>query len=157
MQPHHLSEEAESGPRENGSGLASLQHFRGAHPLRHFLLSKMLMQLWLLSSNKYIWILIWDFLLLGASLVAQTVKHLPAMRETQVWFLGREDPMEKEMAVHSALLPGKSHGWRSLIGYSPWGRRVGHNWATSLSLSFWDFLHVILFKMYWTSGFQFCT
>ena len=32
------------------------------------------------------------------------------------------------------LLPGKSHGWRSLIGYSPWCRRVGHDWATSLSL-----------------------
>ena len=33
------------------------------------------------------------------------------------------------------LLPGKSYGWRSLVGYSPWGRRVGHDWATSLSLS----------------------
>ena len=33
------------------------------------------------------------------------------------------------------LWPGKSHGWRSLVGYSPWGSlRVGHNWATSLSL-----------------------
>ena len=30
------------------------------------------------------------------------------------------------------LLPGKSHGWRSLIGYSLWGRRVRHDWATSL-------------------------
>ena len=33
------------------------------------------------------------------------------------------------------LLPGKSHGWRSLVGCSPWGREVGHDWATSLSLS----------------------
>ena len=33
------------------------------------------------------------------------------------------------------FLPGKSHGWRSLVGYRPWGRRVGHDWATSLSLS----------------------
>ena len=32
------------------------------------------------------------------------------------------------------LLPGKSHGWRSLVGCSPWGLRVGHDWATSLSL-----------------------
>ena len=32
------------------------------------------------------------------------------------------------------LLPGKSHGWRSLVGWSPWGRWVGHNWATSLLL-----------------------
>ena len=30
------------------------------------------------------------------------------------------------------LLPGKSHGQRSLVGYSPWGRRVRHDWATSL-------------------------
>ena len=32
------------------------------------------------------------------------------------------------------LLPGKSHGWRNLVGGSPWGRRVRHNWGTSLSL-----------------------
>ena len=38
------------------------------------------------------------------------------------------------------LLPGKSHGWRSLVGYSPWGRRVGCNWTTSFStLTFHDF------------------
>ena len=47
------------------------------------------------------------------------VKRLPTMRETGVQSLGQEDPLEKEMAV---LLPGKSHGWRSLVGYSPWGR-----------------------------------
>ena len=56
-----------------------------------------------------------DLTSMGASLVAQTVKHLPAMWETWVPFLGQEDPLEKEMA----LLPGKSHGRRSLIGYSP--------------------------------------
>ena len=34
------------------------------------------------------------------------------------------------------LLPGKYHGWRSLVGYSPWGsQRVGHDWETSFSLS----------------------
>jgi len=52
-----------------------------------------------------------------ASLVAQMVKCLPAMRETWVWSLGREDPLEKEMPV---LLSGKFHGWRNLVGYSPW-------------------------------------
>ena len=36
--------------------------------------------------------------------MAQTVKNLPAMRETQVQFLGREDPLEKEMATHSSIL-----------------------------------------------------
>ena len=38
------------------------------------------------------------------SLVAQTVKHLPAMQETQVLSLGCEDPLEKEMATHSSTL-----------------------------------------------------
>ena len=55
--------------------------------------------------------------------VAQTVKHLSTMRETRVQSLGREDLLEKEMATHSILLPGKSHGRRSLIDYSPWGRK----------------------------------
>ena len=39
--------------------------------------------------------------------VAQTVKRLPAMRETRVWFLGREDPLEKEIAIHSSTLAWK--------------------------------------------------
>ena len=38
------------------------------------------------------------------SLVAQTVKCLPAMQETRVHSLGREDPLEKEMATHSSTL-----------------------------------------------------
>ena len=38
------------------------------------------------------------------SLVAQTVKRLPTMRETQFRSLGREDPLEKEMASHSSIL-----------------------------------------------------
>ena len=37
------------------------------------------------------------------------------------------------------LLPGKSHGWRNLVGCSPWGRWVRHDWATSLSL--FTFIH----------------
>ena len=39
-----------------------------------------------------------------ASLVAQTVKNMPAMQETWVQFLGQEDPLEKEMANHSSIL-----------------------------------------------------
>ena len=42
-----------------------------------------------------------------ASLVAQMVKHLPAMWETQVWSLGWKDPLEKEMATHSSILAWK--------------------------------------------------
>ena len=40
----------------------------------------------------------------GASLVAQSVKYLPAMQETQALSLGREDPLEKGMAIHSSIL-----------------------------------------------------
>ena len=75
-------------------------------------------------------------LLLRASLVAQRLKLLPAMWETWVWSLGREDPLEKEMATHSSTL-----AWRIPWTEEP-GRlqstglqRVGHDWATSLSLS----------------------
>ena len=50
----------------------------------------------------------WNIAMLpGGSLVAQTVKHLPAMQETRVQFLGREDPLEKEMAIHSSTLAWK--------------------------------------------------
>ena len=42
-----------------------------------------------------------------ASLVVQMVEHLPAMRETWVRFLGQEDPLEKEMAIHSSTLAWK--------------------------------------------------
>ena len=38
------------------------------------------------------------------SLVAQIVKRLPTTWETRVWSLGREDPLEKEMATHSSIL-----------------------------------------------------
>ena len=55
--------------------------------------------------------------------MAQTVKHLPTMPETRIQSLVQEDPLEKEMAIHPVLLPGKSHEQRSLVGYSPWGHK----------------------------------
>ena len=51
-----------------------------------------------------------------ASLVAQLIKNLPAMRETWVRSLGWEDPLEKGTATHSSILAGEVHGL-----YSPWG------------------------------------
>ena len=54
-----------------------------------------------------------------ASLVAQAVKNLPAMQPTPV------------------ISPGKSHGQRSWVGYSPWGRRVRGNCATNILLYQW--------------------
>ena len=56
--------------------------------------------------------------------MAQTVKRLPTMRETWVQSLGREDPLEREMATHSSIL-----AWRipwmeeSDRLYSPWGHK----------------------------------
>ena len=43
------------------------------------------------------------------------VKNLPPQQETWVQSLGREDPLEEEMATHPVFLPGKSHGQRSLV------------------------------------------
>ena len=51
------------------------------------------------------------------------VKHLPTVGETQVLPLSWEDPLEKKMATTLVLLPGKSHGWRSMVGYSAWGHK----------------------------------
>ena len=58
--------------------------------------------------------------------MAQGVKNSPGMHETQgTWIrsLGREDPLEKEMQPTPVFLLEKSHGQRSLMGYSPWGHK----------------------------------
>ena len=63
-----------------------------------------------------------------ASLVAQMVKHLPAMQETRARSLGREDPLEKEVATHSSTV-----AWRIPWTGDPGGlqsmglQRVGHD------------------------------
>ena len=70
-----------------------------------------------------------------ASLVAQRIKRLPAMQETWVWSLGREDPLEKEMATHSSIV-----AWRIPWTEEPGGlqsmglQRLRHDWVTSLIL-----------------------
>ena len=65
-------------------------------------------------------------------LVAQTVKRLPTMRETRLQSLGREDPLEKEMATH---------GRRSLVGYS---QSVGSQIQTRLSNFTFTFISVTI-------------
>ena len=74
-----------------------------------------------------------DLIDIWASLVAQTVKNLPAVQEIWVRSLGRKDPLEKGMATTPVFLPGESHGQRSLVGYHPWGwlQRAGHESATN--------------------------
>ena len=54
--------------------------------------------------------------LCNTSMVAQTVKNLPAMQETWVRSLGQEDPLGKQSATHLVFLPGKFHRQRSLVG-----------------------------------------
>ena len=81
---------------------------------------------------KYSW--------LGASLVAQVVKNLPAMQETQ------EDPLEKGMATHSSI-----HAWRIPWTEEPGGlqsmgsQRVRHNWMTNTLIV--DFTMLCLFVL----------
>ena len=53
--------------------------------------------------------------------MAQTVKCLPAMQETQVQSLGLGRFAKKEMAIHSSILAWRIHGQRSPVGYSPRG------------------------------------
>ena len=67
--------------------------------------------------------IIFAFSSIWVSLMAQRVKCLPAMWETQVRSLGQEDPLEKEMATTPVFLPGESHGQRSLVGHSLCGRK----------------------------------
>src|SRR5574337_516724 len=59
--------------------------------------------------------------LVWTSLVAQMLKHLPTMRETQVQSLGWENLLEKEMAPHSSILAWKIPWTEEPVGYSPWG------------------------------------
>ena len=61
--------------------------------------------------------------ILRVSLVAQMVKHLLTMRETQLQSLGWKISWRRKWQPTPVFLPGKSHGWRNLVGYSPWGRK----------------------------------
>ena len=55
--------------------------------------------------------------------MSQWVKNLPAMQGTWVRSMSGEHPLEKGIVKHSSILPGESHGQRSLVGYSPRGRK----------------------------------
>ena len=70
---------------------------------------------------------------LWASLVAQTVKYLPAMQETWVLSLDQEDPLENEMVTQSSTLTWKILWMEEPSRLQSMGsQRVEHNWATSL-------------------------
>ena len=71
--------------------------------------------------------------LFRASLVAQRLKHLPPMQETRVQSLGREDPLEKEMATHSSIL-----AWRI-----PWTEEPGGLQSTKSRTRLSDFTYLL--------------
>ena len=100
----------------------------------------------------------WEYY--GAFLLAQTEKNLPAMRQTWIWSLVWEDPLEKGKGTHSSIL-----AWRIPWTEEPGGlqsmgsQRILSNWVTSLSLSFhksycenlqntWDYYNNILYLFY---------
>ena len=58
-----------------------------------------------------------------ASMVAQMVRHLPTVWETQVWSLGWKDPLENEMATHASILAWKISWIEEPSDYSSWGRK----------------------------------
>ena len=76
--------------------------------------------------------------------MAQTVKRLPTVWETWVRSLGQEDLLEQAMVIYSSTLAGKSHGRRSVAGYSPWGCQESD--ATEQL----HFLFLYLIKAYYT-------
>ena len=98
-----------------------------------------------------------NIMAVGAPLVAQTVKNLPARWETQVWSLGQEDALEKGLATHSGIL-----AWRipwteepgGLCSMSCWteepgGPRVRRNWATNITLC--DRIWCVFWNLYQAS------
>ena len=89
-------------------------------PLQHFYFLKPL--------GSWLYIMPWEVV----ASVVQMVKNLPAMQETRVWSLGREDPLEKGMAIHSSILAWRIP-WTEELGRLQFmgSQRVGHNWATN--------------------------
>ena len=98
--------------------LASHSGFSCPNSLRHYLLFSKFLYLW--SPKAF---------LLRTSPVAQMIKCLPTMWETQVQSLGRKDLLEKEMATHSSILAWKIP-WTEEPGrlQSMGSQRVGHNY-----------------------------
>ena len=94
-------------------------------PVAHCLMSEV---------DSYVFVQFSSFFMVGGlvwyqdSLMAQTIKHLPAMQETWVRSLGQEDPLEKETATHSNTLVWKIPRTEEAGGLQSMGsQRVGHN------------------------------
>ena len=86
---------------------------------------------------------------LGASLVVQMIKNLPAMKETWVPSLGQEDPLEKGMATHSTIPAWEIPRTEVLEGYNPWVHKES-DMTEQLTFSLFTFtislVHVLMFS-----------
>ena len=103
-----------------------------------------------------------NFSTVGACLVAQMVKNLPAMQETWIWSLDREDPLEEEMTTHSSIL-----AWRIPRTNEPGAvqsmrlQRVRHNWVTKThthsTVNCRNFVKVVPWRILSPKGFSPCS
>ena len=78
------------------------------------------------KQRTYVWLIRHLALHNGASQVVQVVKTPPASAgdsRDAGSVPGQKDPLEEEMATHFVFLPWESHGQKSLVGYSPYGRK----------------------------------
>ena len=91
------------------------------------------------------------------SLVGQMVKNLSAMQETRFYPCVGKISWRRKWQPTPVFLPGKSHGWRSLVGYSSWGRKeleafdcVDHNklWKILKEMRIPDHLTCLLRNLY---------
>ena len=117
-----------------------LEHcLAGNRPLKNIWMNESSLKIFNFSSSYFFfkWSKMWYHIFKAnhyqwTSLVAQMVKNLPAMQETQVRSLGQEDPLEKGKATHPSIL-----AWRIQWTEEPGGlqsvglQRVGHDWATN--------------------------
>ena len=68
----------------------------------------------------------WIYVYVGSFPSGSVLEKLPAMQELQeMWVqsLGQEDPLEEGMAINPVFLPREPHGWRNLVGCSPWDHK----------------------------------
>ena len=87
-----------------------------------------------LPHQRHLWLHLGPTWIIKGFPVAQMIKKLPAMQEIWVQFLGREDPLQKGMAIHSSISCLENSmdrvAWQA-TSYSSWGCKVGHDWVTN--------------------------
>ena len=132
--------------------------------LLHLVWSSLSILLQVALFHSFLWLSnSWD------SLVAQMVKRLPATRETGFNLWVGKIPWRRKWQSTPVLMPGKFHGWRSLMGYSPWGHKESdtterlhftnscyqvkftNNFSICLITSQWDLEYALEWENVWSS------